>query len=72
MNFLLRTFCALFGLVLGTRAADTPVLPRDATHTGLTGAELNASLVVAGPKGILYDPFRAHLSARGEKLASAH
>jgi len=39
--------------------------PKDHTHTGPEGAELNASLVVAGLKGIRKSPFGALLSAKG-------
>jgi lysophospholipase L1-like esterase len=39
--------------------------PRDATHTGQAGAELNASLVVAGLKGLPQSPFMNLLSNKG-------
>jgi len=39
--------------------------PKDHTHTGPEGAELNASLVVAGLKGIRKGPFKELLSAKG-------
>ncbi len=43
--------------------------PRDATHTGLAGADLNASLVVSGLKGMRRGPFTAWLSPKGEAVA---
>ncbi|HEY0863832.1 MAG TPA: rhamnogalacturonan acetylesterase [Lacunisphaera sp.] len=43
--------------------------PRDATHTGLAGADLNASLVVSGLKGIRRGPFAAWLSPKGAAVA---
>ncbi len=39
--------------------------PKDHTHTGPAGADLNASLVVAGLKGIRKGPFKEWLSAKG-------
>jgi lysophospholipase L1-like esterase len=39
--------------------------PKDHTHTNPAGADLNASLVVAGLKGIRKGPFKAWLSAKG-------
>lgn len=39
--------------------------PRDHTHTGPEGADLNASLVVAGLKGIRKGPYAALLSPKG-------
>ena len=39
--------------------------PKDHTHTGPEGADLNASLVVAGLKGIRKGPYAALLSAKG-------
>lgn len=39
--------------------------PRDHTHTGPVGADLNASLVVAGLKGIRKGPYAALLSPKG-------
>jgi len=39
--------------------------PKDHTHTGPAGADLNASLVVAGLKGIRKGPFGAFLSPKG-------
>ncbi|MDI1319541.1 MAG: GDSL-type esterase/lipase family protein, partial [bacterium] len=41
------------------------LFPKDHTHTGLEGGDLNASLVVAGLKGIRKGPFGAFLSAKG-------
>jgi len=43
--------------------------PQDATHTGLAGADLNASLVVSGLKGIRRGPFTAWLSPKGVAVA---
>ncbi len=43
--------------------------PRDGTHTGLAGADLNASLVVAGLKGMRRGPFTALFSPKGEAVA---
>jgi lysophospholipase L1-like esterase len=43
--------------------------PKDHTHTGPAGADLNASLVVAGLKGIKKGPFVAFLSAKGAAVA---
>jgi lysophospholipase L1-like esterase len=42
--------------------------PQDGTHTNLAGAELNASLVVAGLKGLRSNPLIAFLSAKGEAV----
>ena len=42
--------------------------PQDHTHTNAEGAELNASLVVAGLKGLRQGPFGALLSAKGETV----
>jgi lysophospholipase L1-like esterase len=39
--------------------------PKDHTHTGPKGADLNASLVVAGLKGIRKGPFGDYLSPKG-------
>jgi len=39
--------------------------PKDHTHTGPDGADLNASLVVSGLKGIRKGPFAAFLSPKG-------
>ena len=39
--------------------------PKDHTHTGPEGAELNAALVVAGLKGIRKNPFADYLSPKG-------
>lgn len=39
--------------------------PKDHTHTGPEGADLNASLVVAGLKGIRKGPFGDYLSPKG-------
>jgi lysophospholipase L1-like esterase len=44
--------------------------PKDHTHTGAEGADLNASLVVAGLKGIRKGPFAAFLSAKGAAVES--
>lgn len=44
--------------------------PKDSTHTGPAGADLNASLVVAGLKGIRKGPFAAFLSAKGAAVES--
>jgi lysophospholipase L1-like esterase len=43
--------------------------PQDGTHTNLAGADLNASLVVSGLKGIRRGPFAALLSPKGEAVA---
>jgi lysophospholipase L1-like esterase len=49
-------------------AAVTLLFPQDHTHTNAEGAELNASLVVAGLKGLRKGPFGALLSAKGEAV----
>jgi lysophospholipase L1-like esterase len=46
------------------------LFPQDGTHTNLAGAELNASLVVAGLKGLRGNPFAAVLSAKGAAVAA--
>ena len=45
--------------------------PNDHTHTGPAGADLNASLVVAGRKSIRQCPFGAFLSAKGRATPPA-
>ena len=42
--------------------------PKDHTHTNPDGAELNASLVVAGLKGLHNGPLKDWLSAKGQKV----
>ena len=42
--------------------------PKDHTHTGPVGADLNASLVVAGLEGIRKSPFIPFLSAKGSAV----
>ncbi len=42
--------------------------PKDHTHTGPAGADLNASLVVAGLKGIRNGPYGKFLSAKGAAI----
>lgn len=44
------------------------LFPKDHTHTGAPGADLNAALVVAGLKGIRQGPFGQYLSAKGEAV----
>jgi hypothetical protein len=69
-------FVDLSGLIgaqydqLGQEAVK-PFFPRDATHTGQAGAELNASLVVAGLKALPRSPFPAFLSAKGAAVPAA-
>ncbi len=46
------------------------LFPKDHTHTGPLGADLNASLVVAGLKGIRQGPFGQYLSAKGQAVES--
>ena len=41
------------------------LFPKDSTHTGASGADFNASLVVAGLKGIRKGPFGGFLSPKG-------
>jgi lysophospholipase L1-like esterase len=48
----------------------TPLFPVDHTHTSQEGADLNASLIVAGLKG-LRSPLAQYLSSKGEVVASA-
>ncbi|HKB56207.1 MAG TPA: hypothetical protein VKC51_01340 [Lacunisphaera sp.] len=45
--------------------------PKDHTHTGPAGADPNASLVVAGLKGLRPGPFAAYLSAKGRATPPA-
>lgn len=45
--------------------------PRDGTHTGLAGADLNASLVVSGLKSIPKSPFPTFLSEKGAGVDKA-
>jgi lysophospholipase L1-like esterase len=47
------------------QAAVETFFPKDHTHTGAPGADLNAALVVAGLKGIKQGPFSGYLSAKG-------
>lgn len=42
--------------------------PVDHTHTSPEGAELNASFVVAGLKGLHHSPFRKYLNAKGKAV----
>lgn len=49
-------------------AAVNPMFRQDHTHPDAVGAELNASLVVAGLKGLRKGPFGALLSAKGEAV----
>ncbi|HEY4302303.1 MAG TPA: rhamnogalacturonan acetylesterase [Candidatus Didemnitutus sp.] len=44
------------------------LFPKDHTHTNATGAELNASMVVAGLKGLPKNPFESWLSAKGRAV----
>ena len=46
------------------------LFPADSTHVGPVGADLNASLVVAGLKKLPGKPFDALLSAKGRDVAS--
>ena len=41
------------------------LFPQDGTHTGVVGADLNASLVVSGLKGLRGNPLAPFLSAKG-------
>ena len=52
--------------------ATKELFAKDHTHTVAAGADLNASLVVAGLKGIRKSPFGQYLSAKGEKVESDH
>ncbi|MHB1023073.1 MAG: rhamnogalacturonan acetylesterase [Acidobacteriaceae bacterium] len=45
-----------------------PYFPIDHTHTSPQGAELNASFVVAGLKGMPHSPFRKYLNAKGKAV----
>jgi lysophospholipase L1-like esterase len=47
-----------------------PLFPIDHTHTSQTGADLNASLIVAGLKGIR-SPLAQSLSAKGQAIVAA-
>ena len=47
-----------------------PLFPVDHTHTSQTGADLNASLIAAGLKG-MRSPLAQLLSAKGQALAAA-
>jgi lysophospholipase L1-like esterase len=47
-----------------------PLFPIDHTHTSQTGADLNASLIVAGLKG-MRSPLAQFLSAKGQAVAAA-
>jgi lysophospholipase L1-like esterase len=49
-------------------AAVKELFPRDYVHTGAAGADLNASLVVAGLKGLRPPPFKDVFSAKGEAV----
>ena len=44
------------------------LLPGDHTHTSAVGADLNASLVVAGLKGVSNCPLAGYLSAKGKAV----
>jgi rhamnogalacturonan acetylesterase len=44
----------------------------DHTHTSPAGAELNASLVVAGLKALRKNPLASYFSAKGRAVAKAH
>ncbi len=44
------------------------LFPQDHTHTSPTGADLNASLVVAGLKGLTNCPLASYLSAKGKAV----
>jgi lysophospholipase L1-like esterase len=46
-----------------------PLFPEDHTHTSPEGADLNASLVVAGLKGVKDSPLTPLLSAKGQAVA---
>ena len=52
------------------QAKVTPLFPVDHTQTSQTGADLNASLIVAGLKGIR-SPLAQLLSAKGQAVAAA-
>ena len=56
---------------LGEEAAKK-FFPKDHTHTGPDGAELNAALVVAGLKGLHNGPFKDIFSAKGEAVEADH
>ncbi|MBZ5581772.1 MAG: rhamnogalacturonan acetylesterase [Acidobacteriia bacterium] len=45
------------------------LFPQDHTHTSAEGADLNASLVVAGIRGLRASPLAAFLNARGQAVA---
>ncbi len=45
-----------------------PLFPEDHTHTSPEGADLNASLVVAGLKGLKGSPLAPFLSAKGQAV----
>jgi lysophospholipase L1-like esterase len=49
-------------------AAVKELFPRDYVHTGAPGADLNASLVIAGLKGLRPPPFKEEFSAKGEAI----
>ena len=51
-------------------AAVKELFGKDHTHTIAAGADLNASLVVAGLKGIRKGPFGQYLSAKGEAVVA--
>ena len=44
--------------------------PADHTHTSATGADLNASFVVAGLKALKDSPFADFLSAKGKETGA--
>jgi lysophospholipase L1-like esterase len=44
------------------------LFPIDHTHTSAAGADLNASLVVAGLKGVANNPLAGYLSAKGKTV----
>ena len=52
-------------------AAVKPLFPADHTHTGVEGAELNASLVVAGLRGLKGTPVDRYLSEKGRGVTPA-
>lgn len=51
-------------------AAVKELFPKDHTHTGALGADLNASLAVAGLKGLRPAPLKDVFSAKGEAVVA--
>lgn len=52
-------------------AAVKPLFPADHTHTGAAGADLNASLVVAGLRALPGAPVEQYLSEKGRGIPAA-